>query len=86
MTGQVEIVIEADGGVFPESGKRWDGLVVRYRAGGTRRWAKFIVVGAPGQSLRDLVSAAIEVVGRSESKFDGRTVAGTQLELGGATA
>ena len=82
MTGRVEIVIEADGGVFLDGGDRWDGLRVRYRQAGTRRWARFIVVAAPGQSLRDLVSAAVAVVARSDAgQFDGRKVDGTQLRF-----
>jgi hypothetical protein len=87
VTGQVEIQVEADGGVIVETGERWDGLLIRYRAAGGRRWAKFIVVASPGQSLRDLLVAAIAVVERADAHFDGRAVQGSiQLELGGAVA
>jgi hypothetical protein len=87
VNGQIEILIEADDGVFLDDGERWQGLRVRYRAAGERRWAKFIVVGAPGQSLRDLLGAAIATVARSDSAGITRGAhAGEQLQLGGATA
>jgi hypothetical protein len=87
VTGKVEIVVAADGGVFLEGGGGWQGLQVRYRSVGARRWAKFIVIGAPGQSLLDLLGAAIVVV----SLADAAGIRGTradreQLQLEGAAA
>jgi hypothetical protein len=86
--GQVEILIDADGGVFLDTGDRWEGLRVRYRTVGERRWAKFILVGAEGQSLRDLLDAAVAVVARSDSAGIAHPTRASceQLQLGGAAA
>jgi hypothetical protein len=86
--GEVEILIQAAHGVDDGTGP-WEGLLVSYRhAGGT--WARVKVVGVPGQTLRDLLSAALLVVAHSGARGtvpDSVTVGGVdaQLELG-ATA
>lgn len=87
MIGQVEILVDAASGVLLQSGQRWQGLRVRYRPDSARRWEKFNVVGAPGQSLRDLLTAAIFVVSRTGPAGDGLPAtlaidAGEQLDFG----
>ncbi|MFL5954814.1 MAG: hypothetical protein ACJ76I_11980 [Gaiellaceae bacterium] len=90
MNGQVEILVEAESGIALHTGN-WQGLRVRFRQAGTRTWSKFLVVGAPEQSLRDLLSAALLVVAHSDAGKlqlpDTVVVPGVdaQLELG-ATA
>jgi hypothetical protein len=87
VTGQVEILIDADGGAFLDNGEVWRGLRVSYRSVGARRWARFIVVAAPGQSLLDLLGAAIAVVARADATGIGATRArNEQLRLDSAGA
>jgi hypothetical protein len=90
VNARVEILVDATSGVPIESGQHWEGLRVRYRQEGVRRWEKFIAVGAPGQSLRDLLFASIFVVSRANQPGGGLPATLTidtqeQLDLG-ATA
>jgi hypothetical protein len=79
VNGYVEIVVNAVDGTRHDDGEPWRGLLVRHRGRGSRRWSKFIVVGAAGQSLRDLLSAAIATVASTDARpADGEV----QLELG----
>lgn len=85
--GSVEILIEGAGGTSIDTDASWSGLRVRYRQVGSRSWSKFIAVGQPGQSLLDLLGAAIAVVSLVDPPKGGRAIVpGTQLELGSATA
>jgi hypothetical protein len=87
VTGKVEILIDAADGAFLETDERWNGLRVRYRELGTRgAWSKFIVVASDGQSLRDLLIAAIAVVQLSDWPFEGGALVGMQLDLESVTA
>lgn len=72
MNGQVEIQLQAVDGVHHLSGEAWRGLLVRCRPVGGRRWpVRFIVIGADGQSLLDLIVAAVTVAQVADERFDG---------------
>lgn len=83
MNGQVEIQLQAAEGTHHVTGEPWRGLLVRCRPVGSRRPVRFIVVGADGQSLLDLIVAAVTVVNRHADAPGGET---KQLELGSAAA
>jgi hypothetical protein len=88
VTGQVEMLIDGVDGTVLGTGAKFEGLRVRYRQAGTRRWSKFIVVRAPGQSLLDLLVAAIAVVSHVDAQHDVGKLDGVQitLDLSGARA
>ena len=44
----------------------WEGVRVRYRFTGDRRWREFLLTAQPGQGLRHVLEAAVHVVSLQE--------------------
>jgi hypothetical protein len=72
VTRQVEIEISGESGVTlgfaGGCSEPWEGVRVRHRDVGTRRWSKFLVQAPPGQTLRETIAVAIAVVGLDEDE------------------
>jgi hypothetical protein len=66
VTGQVEIEIVGDCGftIDRRTGETspWQGVRVRHRPVGVRRWSKFLVEAPAGQTLLETIAVAIAVV------------------------
>jgi hypothetical protein len=88
VTRQVEIRFEPDSGFAHADGasSTWIGLRVRYRFPPERRWAKFLISHQPGQTLLDVIDAAILVISYDRGNGPQQAVRTRNGEVAGAAA